>query len=115
VVLRGEDFPSLKATLPAMSGPEKKQKDGLSQKQKQVLSEELDNKQMDGSSLSRVVDIRPQMQARNNLGNGLDEYGGDNRQLGRSVISENAETTRVLGIFWKNSKKTKTKNRHVNG
>jgi hypothetical protein len=55
------------------------------------------------------------MQARNNLGNGLDEYGGDNRQLGRSVISENAETTRVLGIFWKNSKKTKTKNRHVNG
>jgi hypothetical protein len=88
VVLRGEDFPSLKATLPAVSGPEKKQKDGLSQKQKQVLSEELGNEQRDGSSLSRVVDMRPQMQARNNLGNGLDEYGGDNRRLGRSVISE---------------------------
>ncbi|XP_073266492.1 uncharacterized protein [Populus alba] len=88
VVLRGEDFPSLKATLPAVSGPEKKQKDGLSQKQKQVLSEELGNGQRDGSSLSRVVDMRPQMQARNNLGNGLDEYSGDNRRLGRSVISE---------------------------
>ncbi|KAF9678487.1 hypothetical protein SADUNF_Sadunf07G0040000 [Salix dunnii] len=88
MVLRGEDFPSLKATLPTVSGLEKKQKDGLSQKQKQVLSEELGNEQRDGSSLSRVVDMRPQMQARNNLGNGLDEYGGDNQGLGRSVISE---------------------------
>jgi len=48
VVLRGEDFPSLKATLPAVSRPEKKQKDGLSRKQKQVLSEELGNEQRDG-------------------------------------------------------------------
>ena len=110
MVLRGEDFPSLKATLPAMSGPEKKQKDGLSQKQKQVLSEELDNKQRDGSSLSRVVDIRPQMQARNNLGNGLDEYGGDNRQLGRSVISEKERKQQeYLEFFGKIVKKQKQK------
>ncbi|CAK7337658.1 unnamed protein product [Dovyalis caffra] len=85
-VLRGEDFPSLKATLPAVSGPEKKQKDGLSLKQKQVSSEELGNEQRGGSSLSRVVDMHPQMQARNNIVKGLDENGGDNRGMGRPLI-----------------------------
>ncbi|KAJ6304855.1 hypothetical protein OIU78_020419 [Salix suchowensis] len=54
-VWKGEDFPSLQATLSSVSGPEKKQKDGLNQKQKQVLSEELVNEQRDGFGLSRVA------------------------------------------------------------
>ncbi|KAF9682368.1 hypothetical protein SADUNF_Sadunf05G0101700 [Salix dunnii] len=87
-VWKGEDFPSLQATLSSVSGPEKKQKDGLNQKQKQVLSEELVNEQRDGFGLSRVVDMRPQMQARNTVGNGLDEDGVDNQGLGHSVTSK---------------------------
>ncbi|XP_073265401.1 uncharacterized protein [Populus alba] len=87
-VWRGEDFPSLQATLPSVSGQEKKQKDGLNQKHKKVLSEELGNEQRDGFGLSRVVDMRPQMQARNNVGNGMDEDGVDNQGLGHSVTSE---------------------------
>ncbi|KAJ6398564.1 hypothetical protein OIU77_019362 [Salix suchowensis] len=80
-VWKGEDFPSLQATLSSVSGPEKKQKDGLNQKQKQVLSEELVNEQRDGFGLSRVAGMRPQMQARNTVGNGLDEDGVDNQGL----------------------------------
>ncbi|KAJ6413024.1 hypothetical protein OIU84_005942 [Salix udensis] len=60
-VWKGEDFPSLQATLSSVSGPEKKQKDGLNQKQKQ---------------------------ARNTVGNGLDEDGVDNQGLGHSVTSK---------------------------
>ncbi|KAG5245680.1 protein WYRD [Salix suchowensis] len=87
-VWKGEDFPSLQATLSSVSGPEKKQKDGLNQKQKQVLSEELVNEQRDGFGLSRVAGMRPQMQARNTVGNGLDEDGVDNQGLGHSVTSK---------------------------
>lgn len=87
-VLRGEDFPSLQATLPASSGPEKKQKDLLSQKQKQLLSEELANEQKDGYHLSMLVDIRPQLQSRNNISNRLDENVGENQGMGGSMSEQ---------------------------
>ncbi|KAJ4829605.1 hypothetical protein Tsubulata_014270 [Turnera subulata] len=88
-VLRGEDFPSLRAALPVNSGLEKKQRDSGNQKQKQLLTEELGNEQRkDGSQFSALVDMRPQMQSRNNVGNGLDQNGAANRGLGGSILSD---------------------------
>ena len=77
VVLRGEDFPSLQAALPATSGPAQKQKDGLNQKQKHVPTEELSNEQRESGHLSLLVDMRPQVQPSHlNARNRLDENGG---------------------------------------
>ncbi|WCJ30734.1 hypothetical protein M5689_012274 [Euphorbia peplus] len=76
-VFRGEDFPSLKASLPANSGPEKKQKDGMNQKQKQFsMSEELSNDRGNAPHLSTFSDMRPQLQSRNNV---LRENGAESR------------------------------------
>ncbi|XP_024932079.2 uncharacterized protein LOC107424795 isoform X1 [Ziziphus jujuba] len=72
-VLRGEDFPSLHATLPSSSGPAQKQKDGLSQKQKHLVGDESLNEHRDGSHSSSLVDMRPQLQAsRQNFSNGTE-------------------------------------------
>ncbi|XP_062102039.1 uncharacterized protein LOC133810364 [Humulus lupulus] len=60
-VLRGEDFPSLKAALPSSSGNGQRQKDSLNQKQKQALGDESHNEQRNGSRLSTPVDMRPQL------------------------------------------------------
>ncbi|KAE8695359.1 TUDOR-SN protein 1 isoform 2 [Hibiscus syriacus] len=76
-VLRGEDFPSLKAALPIVSGTEKKHKDGLCQKQK-PLARELSNEQRDGSRSSSVIDMRPQLHSgRIAADNGLSENGSE--------------------------------------
>ncbi|XP_022739914.1 uncharacterized protein LOC111292004 isoform X2 [Durio zibethinus] len=85
-VLRGEDFPSLQAALPVVSGAEKKQKDGLNQKQKQ-LAVELSNEHRDGSRSSSVIDMRPQLQSgRIAVGNGLSENGGEGHGVGGSRL-----------------------------
>ncbi|XP_058010481.1 uncharacterized protein LOC110646856 isoform X2 [Hevea brasiliensis] len=86
-VLRGEDFPSLQATLPATSVPEKKQKDVLNQKQKQTLGEKLANER-NSSQLSTLVDMRPQLQSRTNISNGLQENVAEIHGLGGSVMLE---------------------------
>ncbi|KAL5754914.1 hypothetical protein ACOSP7_023134 [Xanthoceras sorbifolium] len=90
-VLRGEDFPSLQAALPALTGTEKKHKDGLNQKQKQLRSDELSNHELtDNSRLhSTHVDMRPQMHlGRGGIGNRLSENGFESRNLGGSRESE---------------------------
>ncbi|KAL4353542.1 hypothetical protein GQ457_06G040380 [Hibiscus cannabinus] len=77
-VFRGEDFPSLQAALPIVSGTEKKHMDGLNQKQKPLPIEELSNEQRDGSRSSSVIDMRPQLQSgRIAVGNGLSENGSE--------------------------------------
>ncbi|GMI76882.1 hypothetical protein like AT3G50370 [Hibiscus trionum] len=77
-VFRGEDFPSLQAALPIVSGTEKKHMDGLNQKQKPSAIEELSNEQRDGSRSSSVIDMRPQLQSgRIAVGNGLSENGNE--------------------------------------
>ncbi|XVE82790.1 hypothetical protein DITRI_Ditri16bG0033800 [Diplodiscus trichospermus] len=86
-VLRGEDFPSLQAALPIGSGAEKKQKDGLSQKQKQLAVEELSNEHRDGSHPSSVIDMRPQLQSASiAVDNGLSENGCEDHGLGGSRL-----------------------------
>ncbi|CAH2064488.1 unnamed protein product [Thlaspi arvense] len=73
--LRGEDFPSLKASLPSASVSGQKQKEGLSQKQKQASGEEFSKEPRGVSGVaSSLVDMRPQNQSgRSRLGNELSE------------------------------------------
>ncbi|KAM6564342.1 hypothetical protein CsatB_024340 [Cannabis sativa] len=87
-VLRGEDFPSLKAALPSASGNGQRQKDGLNQKQKQVHGDESHDEQRNGSRLSTPVDMRPQLHSsRLSSGNGMNGNVGTNG-LGGSQSSE---------------------------
>lgn len=87
VVLRGEDFPSLKAALPVSSGPGMKQKDNLNQKQKQVLADELTDQHRDGYHFNSVVDMRPQSQSSRQIpGNGTVENRSESPGLGNSHI-----------------------------
>ncbi|XP_030974288.1 uncharacterized protein LOC115994337 [Quercus lobata] len=91
VVLRGEDFPSLQASLPSTVGPVQKQKDGLNQKQKQVVGEESPIEESDGLRLSSLVDMRPQMQSsRYAVGNGLIGNGGESHSFSGSRTLEQA-------------------------
>ncbi|XWS45281.1 hypothetical protein CRYUN_Cryun15aG0123200 [Craigia yunnanensis] len=88
-VLRGEDFPSLQAALPIGSGAEKKQKDGLNQKQEQLAVEELSNEHRDGSRPGSVIDMRPQLQSgRIVVGNALSENGGEGHGVSGSGLLE---------------------------
>ncbi|XP_049383577.1 uncharacterized protein LOC125847897 isoform X2 [Solanum stenotomum] len=81
-VLRGEDFPSLQAALPVSSGQTNKQKDSLSQKQKQVSGEGSSDEQRDSYSMSSVVDMRPHGHfSRHATGNGLAENGYESHGL----------------------------------
>lgn len=59
VVLRGEDFPTLHATLPCASGSTQKQKDVLYQKQKP--SEEVLEEHLMSSDSRLQIHMRPQM------------------------------------------------------
>lgn len=73
--LRGEDFPSLKASLPSASVSGQKQKEGLNQKQKQAAGEDFSKEPRGVSGMSSsLVDMRPQNQSgRSRLGNELSE------------------------------------------
>lgn len=89
VVLRGEDFPSLQAALPATSGPAHKQKDGVNQKQKNALSEDFSNEQRESDRLSLFVDMRPQVQPSHVIdGNRISEKSGEGNGLGGSSKTE---------------------------
>lgn len=86
VVLRGEDFPSLQAALPALSGLGIKHKDNLNQKQKQVSSE-LTDQQRDGNHFNSAVDMRPQGQAsRHTVANSMVEDRNEGQGLGNLHI-----------------------------
>ncbi|XP_022775201.1 LOW QUALITY PROTEIN: uncharacterized protein LOC111317114 [Durio zibethinus] len=88
-VLRGEDFPSLQAALPIVLGVEKKQKDGVNQKQKQLPIEELSNERTDGYCSSSVIDMRPQLQSgRIAVVNGLSENDGEVHGVSGSRLLE---------------------------
>lgn len=75
-VLRGEDFPSLRATLSAANGPSQKQKDSAHQKLRQGMTEESSGGQREGLNVSSHVDMRPQLQSsQHSVGNGLGVSG----------------------------------------
>lgn len=81
-VLRGEDFPSLQAALPVSSGQANKQKDSLSQKQKQASGEGSSDEQRDSYNMNLAVDMRPHgHSSRHATGNGLTENGYESHGL----------------------------------
>ncbi|PIA56454.1 hypothetical protein AQUCO_00700648v1 [Aquilegia coerulea] len=85
VVLRGEDFPSLQATLPTTSGVAQKQKDNLNQKQNPKVSGQLDE-QTGNSYLRPPFVTHPQNQS--SLLIASDDKEGVNHRLGGSRNSE---------------------------
>ncbi|KAE8655155.1 putative DNA binding protein [Hibiscus syriacus] len=88
-VLQGEDFPSLQAALPIVSGTEKKHKDSLNQKRKPLATEELSNEQWDGSRSSSVIDTPSQLQSgRIAVGNRLSENGSEGHGVNGSRLLE---------------------------
>ncbi|XP_042490032.1 uncharacterized protein LOC122069995 isoform X2 [Macadamia integrifolia] len=91
VVLRGEDFPSLQATLPATPGSAQKQKDTMhpKQKQKQKVSEEAADEQTEGSSSRQLLHMRPQVQSsRHSVGSLSNDNDGMNHGSGGSTRGE---------------------------
>nr|GMD55260.1 uncharacterized protein LOC109188977 isoform X1 [Ipomoea batatas] len=83
-VLRGEDFPSLQAALPVSSAPAQKQKDSLSQKQKQ--GEEYSNQARDNFG---SLDMRPHgHSSRQSIENGPVESGSEGHDMGRSSLAD---------------------------
>ncbi|XP_077224737.1 uncharacterized protein LOC143858033 isoform X2 [Tasmannia lanceolata] len=77
VLLKGEDFPSLQATLPTKSAPAQRQKDFLHQLKP---SEEVSGEKEARSDSFRM---RPQMHlSRHSFGNSLDERKGSSHGLG---------------------------------
>uniref|UniRef100_A0A5B6YT97 Uncharacterized protein n=1 Tax=Davidia involucrata TaxID=16924 RepID=A0A5B6YT97_DAVIN len=91
MVLRGEDFPSLQAALPATSGPAQKQKDSSHQKQKHVVGEELSDEQRESSHSNSLVHMRPQGQtSHQTVRNGLNQSVGEGHGLRSSHLAEPA-------------------------
>lgn len=89
VVLRGEDFPSLKAALPVPPGAGQKPQDNVYQKQKLVISEESTDQQRDSFLSNSLVDMRPHGQALHHTsGNDTMENGGEGRGLGNSHLAD---------------------------
>ncbi|KAE9466856.1 hypothetical protein C3L33_01238, partial [Rhododendron williamsianum] len=88
-VLRGEDFPSLKAALPSSSsGGVQKQKDGLHHKQKHFTGEESSAEQTNSSS-NALVHMRPHGQSlHDTIANGSNESGGESHGLGGSQMEK---------------------------
>lgn len=70
VLLKGEDFPSLQAARPVSSGASQKLKDGLNQKQKQVLHEDSTQDKVESYHLGPMADMHPP-------GHSLGDAGGD--------------------------------------
>ncbi|PPD90112.1 hypothetical protein GOBAR_DD12950 [Gossypium barbadense] len=90
-VLKREEFPSLQAALPVVSGAEKKQTDGLNQKQKQLAmaGQELSDKHGDGSRSNSVTDMLPQLRSgRIAVDSELSEKGGEARRTSGSRLLE---------------------------
>ncbi|GMH24599.1 hypothetical protein Nepgr_026442 [Nepenthes gracilis] len=84
-VLKGEDFPSLQATLAATNAPSQNQKDASHQKQRQGMDEESSKVQREGSHLISQIDMRPKAQPlRHSVVHGFRGNGGDSHGLGNS-------------------------------
>lgn len=86
-VLRGEDFPSLRATLSAANGSAQKPKDSSHQRQRQGMSEEPSSGQEEGSR----TDMRPQVQSQYSVGNSIRADGRDGHNSGNSRLLEHGQ------------------------
>ncbi|KAL1536335.1 hypothetical protein AAHA92_29005 [Salvia divinorum] len=78
MLLKGEDFPSLQAARPVSSGASQKHKDGLNQKQKQVVHDDLTQDKEESYHLGPMSDMHypPGQSLANAGGNRSVENGG---------------------------------------
>ncbi|XP_022133326.1 uncharacterized protein LOC111005936 isoform X2 [Momordica charantia] len=88
-VLRGEDFPSLQATLPSAAGPSQKLKDGPSSKLKRAAEGSYEE-QRDTSHLSSSIDARPKFQSAQKGLPSENAKKGDTFSLGSFQSSESS-------------------------
>ncbi|KAI3704668.1 hypothetical protein L1987_74895 [Smallanthus sonchifolius] len=98
MVLRGEDFPSLRAALPSSTGPAQKQKEGSFQKVKQLVSEEPSSDIRNSSHFNSSAHI----QSSNHIANGVN---GSSEQSSRpsSVRVDHAQKQEdPLPLIWLN-------------
>lgn len=65
MLLRGEDFPSLKAALPTTSAPSHKQRDNFNHKHKQDVSDKSSNEHRDFGDMHSPLHMRPPGQYNN--------------------------------------------------
>ncbi|KAL8125124.1 uncharacterized protein LOC141720054 isoform X2 [Apium graveolens] len=91
MLLRGEDFPSLKAALPTTSGPSHKQRDNLNQKLKQGVSHKSSSEQRDhNDNIHSPLHVRPQGQFNYSTpSNGSTATGGQGTRSGDSFSITN--------------------------
>ncbi|KAK1438086.1 hypothetical protein QVD17_03889 [Tagetes erecta] len=97
MVLRGEDFPSLRAALPSSTGPaQKQQKEGSLQRVKQLASEESSNDLGNSSHLNSPSHT----QSSHQMANGVNENRGQisRPNFARSDIVQKLEDP--LSLIW---------------
>ncbi|KVI09057.1 uncharacterized protein LOC112510798 isoform X2 [Cynara cardunculus var. scolymus] len=98
VVLRGEDFPSLRAALPSSTGPAQKQKEGSFQKLKQLVSEESSNDLRNSSNFSSPAHI----QSSHRIANGVNENGGQSPRSSSARVDHAQKQEDPLPLLWLN-------------
>lgn len=86
VLLRGEDFPSLQASLPAVSGGVQKQKDGLNQKHNQKVGSDSDEQL--GNSHLRPPSVTQTQNNQSSRNDKADDKEGLNYRSGGSRNNE---------------------------
>lgn len=98
MVLRGEDFPSLRAALPSSSGPAQKQKEGSFQKLKQLVSEESSNDLRNNSRFSSPAHI----QSPHRIANGMNENSGQTPRSNTTRPDHAQKQDDPLPLIWLN-------------
>ncbi|KAI3799035.1 hypothetical protein L1987_34323 [Smallanthus sonchifolius] len=98
MVLRGEDFPSLRAALPSSSGPAQKQKEGSLQKVKQLVSEESSNDLRNSSHFNSPANI----QSSHRMANGVNENSAQNPRPNLARLDHAQKQEDPLSLIWLN-------------
>lgn len=98
MVLRGEDFPSLRAALPSSTGPAQKQKEVSSQKPKQLVSEESSNDLRNSSHFNPPAHI----QSSHRVTNGVNENSGQTLRSSSARVDHAQKQEDPLPLVWLN-------------
>nr|GEV52754.1 hypothetical protein [Tanacetum cinerariifolium] len=98
MVLRGEDFPSLRAALPTPTGPVQKQKEGTLPKPKQLVSEESSNDLRNSSHFNAPAHI----QSSHRIANGVNENNGQSSRSSISRVDHAQKQEDPLPLVWLN-------------
>ncbi|PWA68830.1 hypothetical protein CTI12_AA304970 [Artemisia annua] len=98
MVLRGEDFPSLRAALPTPTGPAQKQKEGTLPKPKQLVSEESSSDLRNNSHFNAPAHIH----SSHRVANGVNENNGQSSRSSISRVDHAQKQDDPLPLVWLN-------------